>query len=65
METHRDLELNIYHIVIIIVTADGIAPLGARTSAATVLPKFSSSIYMGPALESLIQPLHLSYPLLK
>ena len=63
METRRDLWLNISHIVIIIVTADGLAPLGARTSAGTVLSKFSSHIYMGSALKSLIHPLHLSFPL--
>ena len=40
-----------FSIVIITVTADGLAPLGARPSAGKVMTKFGSRIYTRPALE--------------
>ena len=45
---------NIYNFVSSTVIADGLAPLGARTSAVTVMAKFWSRVYKGPTLEWLI-----------
>ena len=39
--------------VISSVPADGLAPLGARTSAYTVMTKFNSCIHMGLSIERL------------
>ena len=41
-------------LVVSTVPADGLAPLGARTSAATVMTKFVSHVYVGLSLEVLI-----------
>ena len=44
--------------VLITVLADVLAPSGARTSAGTVMTKFVSGIYMGPALDLLMSHLY-------
>ena len=41
------------NVVVSIVPADGLAPLGARPSAGTVMTSFMSHIYVGPALGGL------------
>ena len=43
---------NIYNFIVSMVSADGLAPLGARTSASTMM-NFCSSIHTRPALEGL------------
>ena len=40
--------------VVSIVFADGLAPLGARPSAAKMMTKFESQLYTGPVLKELI-----------
>ena len=50
----RNFQEILSNYVIMTVPADGLAPLGARPSADTVMTKFSSCIYTGPALQEFV-----------
>ena len=53
IECHRILDENMLKFSVNTVSADGLAPWGARPSAGTVMTKFGSCIYMGPTIEGL------------
>ena len=54
IQTHksqRNFTENLFKFIVITVATDGLAPLGARPSAGTLITKYESCIYIGPALE--------------
>ena len=52
-DSQRNLIENVCNFEVSNVPADGLAPLGARTSAGTLMSKFGSHIHLEPALEGL------------